>query len=183
MYAKKYFDIDCLKKTNLQNEIGVYYITRANNIKEEYYNYFDIDKKDMVDMVYLTTNDFDKVIDTNDIEYSYTDNDEIETFLADLMNYEKYKHFLVVLFNSTWNNASGYKIFDNYFDTFYRDYDTDMHYVGGTKGGKAITLIEYSHDKPTGYNSIIVGLTESEYNKLQNYDIEKIIEYGNNFRC
>ena len=89
MYAKKYFDIDCLKKTNLQNEIGVYYITRADNIKEEYYNYFDIDKNDMVDMVYLTTNDFDKVIDTNDIEYSYTDNDEIETFLADLMNYEK----------------------------------------------------------------------------------------------
>ena len=181
MYAKKYFDIKELKKINIQQEVGVYYRTGANNIKKEYYNYFDIDTDDMEHFVTFTSNDFDKVINDYEIEYAFTDEEEINEFVENLMNYKKYSHYLVVLFNATWTGSSGYKIFDNYFDTFYRDYDVTMYYKNGTKGGKAITLTEYSHDVPMGHNSVIIGLTENEYNKLENKDIEEIIAFGRKF--
>ena len=181
MYAKRYYDIEEIKKIDIQNGIGVYYYTDTDNIKEEFYDYFDIDKNDKSDFVSLTKKDFDKVIDIYKIEYDYTDGQEIDNFLSNLMNYKKYDYFLVVLFNATWNGASGYKIFKDYFNAFFRDYDNTMYYVGGTKGGKAITLREYSHDKPLGYNSAIVGLTEREYNKLSNCNIEKIIDFGRKF--
>ena len=89
-----------------------------------------------------------------------------------------YSHYLVVLFNSRWTNASGYKIFDKYIDCFIRDYDVSMYVKSSSGKGKSLGLREYHHDKPMGHESIIIGLTEAEYEKLENMSIEDIISYG-----
>ena len=94
------------------------------------------------------------------------------------MNYNKYNHYLVVLFNSTWNNASGYKIFDKYDECFYRDYDNSMYVIGSSRSGKYLELREYHHDKPMGHNSIIIGLTDTEFEKLDRKGIQEIIDFG-----
>lgn len=39
-------------------------------------------------------------------------------------------------------------------------------------------LREYHHDKPMGHNSIIIGLTDTEYEKLRYKNIDEIIDYG-----
>ena len=94
------------------------------------------------------------------------------------MNYNKYNHYLVVLFNSTWNNASGYKFFDKYDECFYRDYDNSMYVIGSSRSGKYLELREYHHDKPMGHNSIIIGLTDTEFEKLDRKGIQEIIDFG-----
>ena len=107
-------------------------------------------------------------------------NDEIEIndYFKQLMNYKKYNHYLVVLFNSRWTGASGYKIFDNYMECFYRDYDNTMYVKGSSRSGKYLKLREYHHDKPMGHDSIIIGLTDREYEKLDNMNIDEIIDFG-----
>jgi hypothetical protein len=94
------------------------------------------------------------------------------------MNYKQYNHYLVILFNSTWTNASGYKFFDDYMKCFYRDYDSTMYIFGSSRNGKYLELFEYHHDKPMGHSSIIIGLTDTEYNKLSKKSIDEIVDFG-----
>lgn len=177
-YVEKNFGKDYLKQMNIQ-EVGVYYNIPIKDIYENKRNEFDYE--DLNDSVLLNKISIDSgyyVENFDNIEYDYTDEVEIEDTIMQLMNYNKYNHYLVVLFNSTWNNASGYKFFDKYDECFYRDYDNSMYVIGSSKSGKYLELREYHHDKPMGHNSIIIGLTDTEFEKLDGKGIQEIIDFG-----
>lgn len=177
-YVEKNFGKDYLKQMNIQ-EVGVYYNVPIKDIYEDKRNEFDYE--DLNDSVLLDKISIDSgyyVENFDNIEYDYTDEVEIEETIMQLMNYNKYNHYLVVLFNSTWNNASGYKIFDKYDECFYRDYDNSMYVIGSSRSGKYLELREYHHDKPMGHNSIIIGLTDTEFEKLDRKGIQEIIDFG-----
>lgn len=177
-YVEKNFGKDYLKQMNIQ-EVGVYYNVPIKDIYEDKRNEFDYE--DLNDSVLLDKISIDSgyyVENFDNIEYDYTDEVEIEETIMQLMNYNKYNHYLVVLFNSTWNNASGYKFFDKYDECFYRDYDNSMYVIGSSRSGKYLELREYHHDKPMGHNSIIIGLTDTEFEKLDRKGIQEIIDFG-----
>lgn len=177
-YVEKNFGKDYLKQMNIQ-EVGVYYSVPIKDIYEDKRNEFDYE--DLNDSVLLDKISIDSgyyVENFDNIEYDYTDEVEIEETIMQLMNYNKYNHYLVVLFNSTWNNASGYKFFDKYDECFYRDYDNSMYVIGSSRSGKYLELREYHHDKPMGHNSIIIGLTDTEFEKLDRKGIQEIIDFG-----
>lgn len=176
-YIEKNFDLEALRKINLQ-EVGAYYDVPRENFEEEKLEELGYDLEDYMTSVIadeMTINEYGL---WDNVEYSYTDEDERADFLHGLMNYKAYDHFLVVLFNSRWTGASGYKIFSNYIDCFVRDYDCTMYVVDSTPRGKCLLMRETHHDVPMGHSSIIIGLTNREYEKLQNMDFEKVINFA-----
>lgn len=178
-YVERNFSKDYLKMMNIQ-EVGVYYDIPIRDIYADKRKEFDYDDLES-DTILLDKISIDSgyyVENFDNIEYDYTDEDEIDSVISELMNYKKYNHYLVVLFNSTWNNASGYKFFDKYEECFYRDYDNTMKVIGSSRSGKYLELREYHHDKPMGHNSIVIGLTETEYEKLNRKGIQEIIDFG-----
>lgn len=177
-YVEKNFGKDYLKQMNIQ-EVGVYYDVPIKDIyedKRDEFDYEDLDDSVLLDKISIDSGCY--VENFDNIEYDYTDEIEIEDTIMQLMNYKKYNHYLVVLFNSRWTSASGYKIFDNYKECFYRDYDVNMYVKGSSRSGKYLKLREYHHDVPMGHDSIIIGLTDREYEKLDNMNIYEIINFG-----
>ena len=177
-HVEKNFSKAYLKMMNIQ-EVGVYYNVPIKDIYEDKRNEFDYeDENDYVLLDKISIDSGYYIENFDNIDYDYTDEDEIEDTIMQLMNYDKYNHYLVVLFNSTWNNASGYKFFDKYDECFYRDYDNTMKVIGSCRSGKYLELREYHHDKPMGHNSIIIGLTDTEFEKLDRKGIQEIIDFG-----
>ena len=178
-YIDRFFSRDFFKNTDLQ-QVGVYYDVPVENIKKEKLNEFDYDED--MNYVLLDSNTIyncdDYVEDYDGIEYSYTDEIEIDDTFSYLMDSKKYNKYLVVAFNCTWNGASGYSFKDNYIDCFVRDYDSTMYVTGSSKNGKYLRLRESHHDVPCGHNTIVIGLTDNEYNKLEGKDVDYIINYG-----
>lgn len=91
-----------------------------------------------------------------------------------------FNHYLVCAYGCDWRGRNGYKICDSLSEAFHRDYDTTQYYTGGSGGGKSIRICEYSHDVPMGYSTIIIGLTDKEYEKINYWDIsfETIFEFA-----
>ena len=178
-YIDRNFEREYLKRVDLQ-QVGVYYSVPIRDIFEEKRAEFDYEdlENDTILLDRYSIDSGEYVENYDNIEYDYTDEIEIDDYFKQLMNYKKYNHYLVVLFNSRWTGASGYKIFDDYMECFYRDYDNTMYVKGSSRSGKYLKLREYHHDKPMGHDSIIIGLTDREYEKLDNMNIDKIIDFG-----
>ena len=178
-YIDRNFDRNYLKRVDLQ-QVGAYYNVPIKDIFEEKRAEFDYEdlENDSVLLDRYSIDSGEYVENYDNIEYEYTDEVEIDDYFKCLMNYKNYNHYLVVLFNSRWTGASGYKIFDDYMECFYRDYDNTMYVKGSSRSGKYLKLREYHHDKPMGHDSIIIGLTDKEYDKLYNMNIEEIIGFG-----
>lgn len=180
-YVDRNFNRNYVKGVDLQ-QVGVYYNIPIQDIYKEKRKEFDYEEDELENGYVLidrqTIDSGEYVENFDNIEYDYTDEVEIDDYLKSLMNYKQYKHYLVVLFNARWTNASGYKFFDNYTECFYRDYDNTMYVKGSSRSGKYLKLKEYHHDKPMGHDSIIIGLTDTEYEKLQDKNIDDIINYG-----
>lgn len=179
-YIDKYFSRDFLKNTDLQ-KVGVYYYVPVENVKKEKLDElddWDYEGKNYVSLDYNTIYNCDDFVnDYNGIEYDYTD--EVEMY--DVYNYlmsQKYNKYLVVAFNCTWSGASGYSFKDDYVDCFIRDYDSTMYVTGSCKSGKYLKLRESHHDVPCGHTTIVIGLTDNEYKRLENKDVDYIINYG-----
>lgn len=176
-YVDRFFSRDFLKNTDLQ-KVGVYYDVPIKNIKEEKLGEFDYD--DDTSYILLDANTIyngDYVNDFDGVEYSYTDDIEIDDTFSYLMN-KKYNKYLVVAFNCTWSGASGYSLKEDYIDCFVRNYDSTMYVTGSSKNGKYLKLRESHHDVPCGHTTIVVGLTDKEYEKLEDKDVDYIINYG-----
>lgn len=177
-YIDKFFSREYLTKMDIQ-KYGVYYNVPIENIKKDKLDELYIEEDD--ETALLDGNsiyDFDYLDSYDDIEYEYTDESDIEYFLSELMDSKKYSRFLVVAFNCTWNGASGYSFKDDYIDCFVRSYDSTMYVTGSSRSGKYLELRESHHDVPMGHTTIVIGLTDSEYEKLENKDVEYIINYG-----
>lgn len=176
-YVDRFFSRDFLKNTDLQ-QVGVYYDVPIENIKKEKLGEFDYD--DDTSYILLDANTIyngDYVDDFDGVEYSYTDDIEIDDTFSYLMN-KRYNKYLVVAFNCTWSGASGYSLKEDYIDCFVRNYDSTMYVTGSSKNGKYLKLRESHHDVPCGHTTIVVGLTDKEYEKLEDKDVDYIINYG-----
>lgn len=168
-YASKNWNLESLKKIDLQ-EVGGYYSIAVERLTEKAIKDYGFD--DSEEYVSLSQEDMynDEIVkDSNSIDYDsyYFDEYEWEDTISSLMN-NKYNHYLVVLYNCTWTGANGIKIFDDYYDCFKRSYDCSMYYVKSSAKGKVLELRESHHDVPTGHKSMIIGLTDTEYERLDN---------------
>ena len=90
--------------------------------------------------------------------------DEIDYVMESLI--KKADHYLVMAYNCRWNGASGYKFADDIREALNRDYDTSIYPVTASRGGKVLVCREYSHDVPMGARTVIIALTDSQYEHL-----------------
>ena len=171
-YALKNFSEGYIKDKNIQ-EIGCYVWTPYLNIKSEYRDDFEIWDDEEYASVSVPYTDINELLD-DPFNYDDMDSDfdeyEYEDFISELI--KKAEHYLVCAYACTWNRRTGYKIVDELKDAFYRDYDCYQCYNGGSQGGKSICITEYSHDVPMGYRTMIIGLTNKEYEKLSYWDVD-----------
>lgn len=171
-YALKNFSEGYIKDKNIQ-QIGCYVWTPYLNIKSEYRDDFEIWDDEEYASVSVPYTDINELLD-DPFNYDDMDSDfdeyEYEDFISELI--KKAEHYLVCAYACTWNRRTGYKIVDELKDAFYRDYDCHQCYNGGSQGGKSICITEYSHDVPMGYRTMIIGLTNKEYEKLSYWDVD-----------
>lgn len=165
-----------MEKIDIQ-KIGNYYIVPIDDLKDEYKNDFDEEEKS----VSLLEEDLYMCKTLDNIEFDFYDEDLVDDYIEDLMSHKKYHHYLVALFSAKWNGASGVKIFNDYKECFYRDYECSMYVDKKSSHKKWVKLREYHHDKPLGHNSIIIGLTDNEYKKMKNKNIYELLEYARGF--
>lgn len=180
-YALKNFSEGYIKDRNIQ-EIGCYVWTPYLNIKSEYRDDFEIYDDEEYASVSVPYTDINELLD-DPFNYEWCmgsdfDKYEYEDFIFGLI--KEAKHYLVCAYACTWDRRTGYKIVDELEDAFYRDYDCHQCYSGGSQGGKSICITEYSHDAPMGYRTMIIGLTNKEYEKLSywNVDFDTVIKFA-----
>lgn len=89
-----------------------------------------------------------------------------------------YNHYLVFAFECKWNGASGYSFKDNLFDCVVRSYDCGQYVWAISERNKAMLLEEFHHDKPDGHMTVIIGLTDKEYETLINKDFSGIEKFA-----
>lgn len=191
-YAEKYHKRERFKDVNLQ-DIGVIVWTPFSNIKEEWreelcnlvwcddIEYYDDNEDEYVD-IYL--NDLGNYcIDTTNYQYCMgSDFDEwlFKDYIKSLI--KDYNHYLVCAYHSNWLGQTGYKIADEIEDCFYRGYACSQYVSGSSKGGKSLLITEYSHDVPMGHSTVIIGLTDKEFEKIDYEDrwgyFENIIDFA-----
>lgn len=182
-YALKFYR-DGIKDTNIQ-DVGTDVWTNCSNIKKEYWNDYEIEDgvlKNGDDFVNVWLEEVNKIcVDPCDIEYcmgSWFDEYVFSDFINELI--KPFEHYLVCAYNSNWLKQTGYKIADSIEDAFYRSYDCSQYYRGGSSGGKSIVITEYHHDCPMGHSTMIIGLTNKEYEKLSHWDcdFETVIKFA-----
>jgi hypothetical protein len=178
-YANRFFNLESLKEKDIIQVGGLVSVDYDNLTDNTIWEYgLDDGEGLVIDYTDIYNESIVKNCDSIDYNSYYFDNEIWEDFVTGLMN-TTYNHYLVYLKNSTWNGLTGVKIVDSYKECFIRDYDTSMYYEKSSVNGKVLILREYSHDVPTGHDTIIIGLTEKEFEKMDNdFDTNKIIEFA-----
>ena len=93
---------------------------------------------------------------------------------------KKANKYLVFACGCRWNGASGYKFAHDYFGTVSRSYDVSIYPKAYSKGKKTLVCREYSHDVPMGATTIIVALTDKEYERLNNSSFSAVEQFAMN---
>lgn len=83
-------------------------------------------------------------------------------------------HYLVFAYGVRWNGASGYKFANSLVNAIYRSYESSIYPVSASRNGKTLVCKEYSHDVPMGSRTVIIALTDTEYERLKNSDFNAI---------
>ena len=152
-----YYTVD-LNKVNAENRIKA---------KEELDIETNIVRLNMEDI-----NEFDLYNGVDD------NSGELDTYILESLLIDhigKFPHYLVFAKGCKWNGASGYKFCTNIIDTVARNYDITL--VLDKTYDKGIKCIESSHDVPTGSPTYIIGLTEADYEKLEDADFSEIEKF------
>lgn len=159
-----------LYKVNLQNI--------SNELRVKLSENYSLDGTESIGFIYLS--DIKKLnIPENETEFYMFDEYMLENILINAL--DDFPHYLVFASRCKWNGESGYEFCDNIVDTCYRDdYDVNIA-VQAEVANKALVCLESSHDRPTGSHTIIVGLTEDEYEKLSEANFNEIEQYVNQF--
>ena len=89
-------------------------------------------------------------------------------------------HYLVFAQGCRWNGASGYTIVPRILDTLHRPYDATFHYKNHIEG-RALICMESSHDVPTGSTTVIVGLTDKEFEKFEDAEFSEVEAFAEQF--
>ena len=166
-YALKNYSERYIKDKNIQ-DIGCYVWTPYLNIKSEYRDDFDIYDDEEYASVSIPYIDRDELLD-DPLNYEWCMGSdfcewEYKDFISGLI--KPNNHYLVCAYGCDWRGRTGYKFVDELIDAFYREYDCYQYYSGGSSGGKSIRITEYSHDVPMGHSTMIIGLTDKEYDRL-----------------
>lgn len=125
----------------------------------------------------MNLNDIEEFeIPSNAVDYDSFefDEEELQYILEDLIG--NHPHYLVFASKCTWNGANGYKFCNNIIDTCVRNYEISL--TLREKGTNAILCTESSHDVPTGSPTYIIGLSNKEYNKLENADFSEVENFA-----
>lgn len=174
-YALKYFNVGYLKDVDI-TRIGMYVWTPYSNIKDEFKNEVDTPWTDDYDEEYVPifeNNIFEFCIDPMNYEYcmgSYFEEELLDEFFDNVI--KPFNHYLVCMHHYDWCNGNKYVIYDSLAEAFRRNYDVTQYYVGGSSGGKSICICEHSHDVPMGHTTIIIGLTDKEYERFSYWDVD-----------
>ena len=129
------------------------------------------------DWLNMTLHDIDRYgIDSSAVNWDSGEfmEDELEWLLESYLN--SHPHYLVFASGCRWNGASGYTFCENITDTVKRRYEISL--VLEEQGESSIKCIESSHDVPTGSTTIIVGLTEEEYERLEDADFSEVEKFA-----
>ena len=98
--------------------------------------------------------------------------EEPDDLLDSLM--AKANHYLVFAYNCRWNGASGFKIVSTIRSAVSRSYETTQTVLNVSPKGKSVLLHESSHDVPMGAHTVIIGLTEKEYSRLEDEEFDAV---------
>lgn len=127
--------------------------------------------------IYMSKTNIEK-FDIPDIAIDYDsldfDEDELEYILEEYLG--SHNFYLVFGNNIRWNGESGYTIVDNIIDTVKRNYDCSINIIENPNKD-VIICMESSHDCSTGSQVIIIGLTNQEYELLEELDFDDISNF------
>ena len=112
----------------------------------------------------------------DNIDYDFWDDYLFDETMTEYL--KRANRYLVFAIGVRWNGASGYKFADDYSGAIFRSYDNSMYPVKCSKGKKTLVCKEYSHDVPMGSTTIIVALTDKEYDKLNNSDFGTVESFA-----
>ena len=107
--------------------------------------------------------------------------DEWDEYLAESVMSEYLKDsygYLVFARGCRWNGASGYKLVKDYDGVISRSYDFSLVPISRSRGKKVLVCRESSHDVPMGSTTIIVALTEKEYERLSNSSFSAVEQFA-----
>lgn len=166
-------NLKSFKNFNLQ-ELGCMYYTPISNLKEEHMDMVYTEE----DTILLDYDIFNMVKDVSLVEYDSTDDIIINEELDFI--FPAYNHFLLVAYKHTWDKRTGYKIVNNKIDILFRDYDVSTYIIGASKNKKSILFKEFSHDCPTGNELLVIGLTDKEFEKIENCNFDKVLNFAKN---
>ena len=153
----KLFEIDSKKAEEILSDYGLDADT----------HYFDVLGTDLDDFP-------TEVIDYSSAEF---DNYELEDLLNSYLG--NHPHYLVFASGCRWNGASGYKFCENITDTVARNYDVTLD-LQESVSDRAIKCRESSHDVPMGSTTIIVGISEDEYDDLSEKEFKDVEDFAMN---
>jgi len=147
-----------------------------DSVKEfcENHDYIDFEELDYNNMRWETDLATAEEISLSDhigfIDYDTQrfDEFELDSLLSGIL--EPSNYYLVYASGMTWDGSDGYKTFDKYqtADMFRREYEVAIYPEECAADGKVLLCKEFSHDAPTGSSTVIIGLTEDEYDKIEN---------------
>ena len=129
------------------------------------------------DWMNMTAHDIDRYgIDYDAINWKSGEfmEDELEWLLESYLN--SHPHYLVFAAGCRWNGASGYRFCEDIKETVYRNYEVTLTLEEQCES--CIKCRESSHDVPMGSTTIIVGITEKEYEQLKYADFDEIEKFA-----
>ena len=166
----KYFEGRDLLKLATDYTVDTEYLTEEQ--KEEL-GVYDDDAYIVLDESSIEDMDIPyEAVDWTDPEWN---DDSISGIMKDSAKY------LVFAYGCRWNGASGYKFADTFRSALARDYDVSLVAKAVSKGGKALYLSESSHDVPMGAPTVIVALTNREYDSLCQKDFDGVKAFADTY--
>lgn len=121
------------------------------------------------------------ILEEGEAEYPIIfDEFQFRDFMRNFLD-ENYKMYLVVSFPK--NNVGKVKYsFTDYINAFYREYNVKEYIRGGSidNSNKVLLITESSNDTICAYDTIIIGLDDTEFEAIGNLNSDKVIEYAKN---
>lgn len=119
-------------------------------------------------------------IETYDAESAEYDDEQANDILSQFIRPSS--HYLVYAAGCRWNGADGYKLVHDMAGLVRRSYDATISPVAASKNGKVLICRESSHDVPMGSTTIMVALTDREYDRFKEADFASVRKWAEKCR-
>lgn len=164
--------------TNLTEAFTLYPVN-IDKVKDEKFlkEYSDADCTVLLDEEAISSYD-QSVYEATDWSDAEIDEDLRDEVLSSLIR--SGYGYLIFAKGCRWDGASGYRLVKNVDEAFSRNYEASISPVSVSAGGKTLVCRESSHDVPTGSETIVVALTEKEYDRLDYADFEEVARFAKN---